>query len=136
MREKLPLSMAMRDHSRQLRAGMTDAELRLWYFLRNRRFLGLKFRRQIALPPYVLDFYCAEHGLAIELDGSQHLESGNDAIRDAWLLYKGVVVLRFWNHDVMMNAESVLESIRLKIERLSLTPHPSPEGRGVKTREE
>lgn len=62
---------------------MTEAEQRLWFFLRDRRLLGFKFRRQVAVPPYVLDFYCVQHRLAVELDGSQHLESINDSERDA-----------------------------------------------------
>lgn len=119
-----------------MRRSMTDAEQRLWYFLRDRRFLGLKFRRQVAIPPYVLDFYCAEYGLVIELDGSQHLDPARDAVRDAWLAMKKMKVLRFWNHDVLQDVESVLEAIRLEIDRLSLTPSPSPEGRGEEIREE
>lgn len=61
--------------ARQLRNEQTDAEHLLWRHLRNRQFLALKFRRQYPMPPYVLDFYCAELALVIELDGGQHIEA-------------------------------------------------------------
>lgn len=65
---------------------------------------------------YVLDFYCHELKLAVELDGGQHLESAYDAERDAWLVRQGIRVLRFWNHDALVRTDSVLEAIRLVVE--------------------
>ena len=60
---------------RQLRREQTDAEKLLWYCLRNRQLFGLKFRRQYPVGPYILDFYCHEYKLCVELDGGQHYES-------------------------------------------------------------
>ncbi|WP_447747425.1 endonuclease domain-containing protein [Pseudomonas nicosulfuronedens] len=101
---------------RRLRRRQTDAERRIWGYLRDRRFLGLKFRRQVPCGVYVLDFYCHELRLAVELDGGQHLESAHDAERDAWLVGQGVRVVRFWNHDVLFRIDVVLEALRLEVE--------------------
>src|SRR3712207_2629870 len=68
--------------SRELRHGQTDAEQLLWQMLRGRRLAGMKFRRQHALGPYILDFFCAERGLVVELDGDQHARPGS-ALYDA-----------------------------------------------------
>ena len=115
------------DRARLLRTGQTDAEWRLWYHLRAHRFLGLKFRRQKPLGPYIVDFLCHEPALVIELDGGQHGEqAGYDQQRDAWLRAQGLAVLRFWNHEVLQDTPAVLERIRLEVQALS--PHPSPAG--------
>lgn len=104
------------DFARQLRRRQTDAERRIWGNLRDRRFLGLKFRRQVPCGRYVLDFYCHELRLAVELDGGQHLESAWDLERDSWLAGQGIRVVRFWNHDVLARPEIVLEALRLSVE--------------------
>ncbi|MEP9316625.1 endonuclease domain-containing protein [Pseudomonas sp. LABIM340] len=104
------------EFARQLRRRQTDAESRMWACLRDRRFLGLKFRRLVPCGRYVLDFYCHELRLAVELDGGQHLESDHDAERDAWLVGQGIRVARFWNHDVLLRTEVVLEALRLAVE--------------------
>lgn len=75
--------------ARQLRRRQTDAELSLWAASRDRRFLGLKFRRQVPCGRYVLDFYCHALRLVVELDGGQHLESAHDRERDVWLAGQG-----------------------------------------------
>jgi len=90
---------------------MTDAEARLWYFLRDRRFVGFKLVRQAPIGPYVVDFLCRQTKLVIELDGSQHADSARDAMRDAFLKGHGYRVLRFWNSDVFINREGVLTVI-------------------------
>ena len=87
---------------------MTDAERRLWSLLRDRRLNGHKFRRQHPLGPYVLDFACLEHMLAVEVDGGQHAENEHDRERTAWLEAQGWRVVRFWNNDVLSNAEGVV----------------------------
>ena len=107
---------------RTLRRNQTEAEQRLWRLLRDRQIDGLKFRRQHPIGPYILDFYCAEHRLAVELDGGQHALSRKDTIRDRWLNVRGCRVLRFWNHDVLTQPGAVLESILLAITH----PHPAP----------
>jgi adenine-specific DNA-methyltransferase len=124
----------MRARARQLRARMTDAETLLWRLLRNRRLAGAKFRRQHPMGRYILDFYCIEKRLCIELDGGQHMQAATyDAKRDAWLRKNGVHVLRFWNNQVVAETEGVMEAIYqvLVEEANSLTPCPSPvNGRG------
>ena len=113
--------------AKRLRGSQTDAELCLWYRLRAHRFLGLKFKRQKPLGPYVADFVCLEHRLVIEVDGSQHndqrLES--DRVRDHWLKEQGLTVLRFWNDEVLRDTDSVLERIRQAVESEGPSP-PTP----------
>lgn len=100
------------DLARSLRQNPTDAEARLWYLLRDRRLLGHKFRRQHPLPPYVVDFVCLKARLIIELDGGQHLErKAYDDQRTAYLERKGFRVLRFWNDEVLIQSDVVLEVI-------------------------
>ncbi|WP_316153476.1 endonuclease domain-containing protein [Cupriavidus sp. BIC8F] len=94
-----------------LRSNQTEAEWRLWYHFRAHRFLGLKFKRQFQLGPYVVDFVCMELKLMIEADGGQH-NGPLDAKRDARLGREGFRVLRFWNHEVLHQTESVLERVR------------------------
>ncbi len=103
-----------REFARQLRAQSTDAEKRLWRLLRDRRFSEFKFRRQYACGSYFLDFYCATAKLAVELDGGGHGfpdQRTRDENRNEFLAAKGIQVLRFWNHQ--MGGE--LESIRFEI---------------------
>jgi len=117
--------------ARNLRTDQTDAEKVLWYQFRSRRFFGLKFRRQHPIKNYIADFCCVEKMLVIEVDGGQHqLQRETDLIRTIELRRLGYSVMRFWNHEVLNDLESVLESIRLGI--LPLTP-PSPKGRGKRT---
>ncbi|QJP12106.1 endonuclease domain-containing protein [Pseudomonas multiresinivorans] len=117
----------MTQFSKQLRHDQTEAELALWHHLRAHRFLGLKFRRQKVIGPYIIDFICHERMLIIELDGGQHLDSGRDRERDAWLKTRGFKVLRFWNHDVLLKMDSVLETVRLMLDADALpSPQPSP----------
>ena len=101
-----------RRHAPELRTAMTDAERRLWAGLRGEQ-LGVKFRRQHPLGPYVLDFACLDPKIAIEIDGSQHLEQVEyDAQRSAWLAAHGYVVLRFWANDALSNTAGVLSRIQ------------------------
>jgi adenine-specific DNA-methyltransferase len=91
---------------------MTDAEKRLWYLLRDRRFSDHKFRRQYPVESYIADFACVEALLIVEVDGGQHTENAEeDAKRTAFLEQNGWRVLRFWNHDVLRHTETVLETI-------------------------
>ena len=73
--------------------------------------MGLKFKRQKPIGPYIANFACTEYKLIIECDGSQHGDS-RDLQRDAWLFANGYTVLRFWNNVVLVETESVLEQIR------------------------
>jgi len=107
--------------AKKLRSDMTDAERRLWYLLRGHRFGGFKFKRQVPVGPYIVDFACLGRGLVVEVDGGQHAESAKDRIRDAWLNTQGLCVLRFWNHDVLGNTAGVLQTIMTTLE----SPLPS-----------
>ncbi len=98
--------------ARELRHSMTEAETRLWYQVRDRRLLGYKFRRQVPIGKYVADFACLEVRLIIELDGSQHLDATEkDSGRTNDLVALGFRVLRFWNDDVFLRLNDVLEQI-------------------------
>ncbi len=132
---KVPLPTDLKAFARELRELQTDAESAMWYLLRDRRFFGFKFRRQHPMQPYVLDFYCQELKLAVELDGGQHnqaAETKRDAGRTAELERRGLKLVRYWNNEVLNQTESVLEDLMLRVHQLgvSLTPSPSPEGRG------
>jgi len=126
------LNPILTQFAREMRHAPTDAEGRLWYFLRNRRMAGHKFRRQHSIGPYIVDFVCVDARLAIEIDGGQHGESeaiGSDQARDSFLRERGLEVLRFWNHEVLGRTEAVLEKIWLALENPS-PPTPLPKGRG------
>jgi very-short-patch-repair endonuclease len=114
--------------ARELRSRMTDAERKLWFALRDRRFANFKFRRQVPLGPFIADFVCFDARLVVEVDGGQHAESRSDERRDQWFVANGFVVRRFWNNDVLENLEGVLTSI-LGILREG-TPHPDRASRG------
>jgi len=127
-----PLPTRTRNTAKALRAGMTDAEQALWYRLRGARLGGFKFRRQHAVPPYVVDFYCHEAKLVVELDGSQH-RADADAARTAVLEARGIQVLRFWDNQVLEDPDSVLSEILGIARNRTLTRPcgaPSPGGRG------
>ena len=96
---------------RQLRRNATDAEMKLWFVVCDRRLAGYKFVRQISIGPYVADFLCRDRKLIVEVDGGQHAESASDQIRDAYLTSEGYSVLRFWNSDVLGNIDGVLQTI-------------------------
>jgi very-short-patch-repair endonuclease len=93
---------------------MTEAEQRLWSALRRRQLDGLRFRRQVPLGRFIVDFACYDARVVIELDGGQHGETeAEDAVRTAWLEDHDFRVLRFWNDEVFENLEGVLEVIRV-----------------------
>lgn len=112
-RWRAPLKVQQR--ARELRKEMTPAEMRLWQALRGNALDGAYFRRQHAVGPYILDFYCAKSKLAIEIDGDSHLEQGQyDAERTRWLeSEKGMRVLRFSNQDVLCDLDGVIQTIRI-----------------------
>jgi very-short-patch-repair endonuclease len=99
---------------RNLRRRSTDAENRLWYHLRGRRFEGAKFLRQFPVGGFVTDFACRDAHLAIELDGGQHTPEA-DTPRTQIIEAFGYRILRFWNNDVLTNTEGVLEAIRQEL---------------------
>ncbi len=100
--------------ARELRRKATRAEIALWSQLRGRRLQGFKFRRQHRVGPYILDFYSSQARLAIELDGGGHAEpdqAAYDRERTRELESRGILELRFWNHDVLQRREAVLTEI-------------------------
>jgi very-short-patch-repair endonuclease len=119
-------------YASHLRANQTDAEKHLWHQLRNRQLAGFKFRRQLSLPPYIVDFACLECRLIIEVDGGQHAnEVIYDTERSEHFLKQGYRVLRFWNNEVLGNLNGVLERVLQELNITTphsspLTPHPGP----------
>ncbi|MEI8147278.1 MAG: DUF559 domain-containing protein, partial [Alphaproteobacteria bacterium] len=99
------------ERARRLRRQSTGLEGQLWHLLRHRRLGGLKFRRQVTLGRYIVDFACFKSRLVIEADGKQHLGSLSDKARDAWLSGQGFTVLRFWNHEISDRPDWVLDEI-------------------------
>jgi very-short-patch-repair endonuclease len=102
-------------HRRRLRKNATDAERTLWSILRGRQMADLKFFRQYSVGPYILDFYCPEQRLAIEIDGGQHADvygQQHDAHRDRYLRDLNIRVIRFWNNEVLQNIEGIGERIK------------------------
>jgi very-short-patch-repair endonuclease len=92
-----------------LRATPTDAEMQLWLRLRQKQLYGLRFRRQHPMGVYIVDFFCAEAKLIIEVDGGQHADDNNK--RTAWLEARGYRLIRFWNNEVPTNIDGVLLAI-------------------------
>ncbi|CAI8804134.1 methionine--tRNA ligase [Methylocaldum szegediense] len=132
-------------YARQLRKTATDAETRMWNLLRDRRIANAKFRRQhpveLGGKRHVLDFFCPEANLCIEIDGSQHLEQVRyDTERTRLLAAQGIRVLRFWNNEVLAQTETVAEMIWLALTAGQTQtqkptsppspPAPLPEGEG------
>ena len=94
-----------------MRRRPTEAEAKLWYLLRDRRFASYKFRRQLPVGDFIADFVCLSAKLIIELDGSQHVENAYDARRDAYLRAQGFRVLRLWNTDILADADAAMDAI-------------------------
>ena len=133
---KGPLSLRERDREREresknllarartLRRQSSDVENVLWRHLRARRLMGYKFRRQVVITPYIVDFVCLEARLIIEADGGQHSDQVvYDAKRTARLEGLGYRIMRFWNNEIMDELQVVLEQIRTA---LNEAPSPQP----------
>ena len=104
---------AHRTFARAMRADATRAENQLWQALRNRQLEGLKFKRQVPLGGYILDFVCFEARIIVEVDGGQHSGSQRDLERDGYFGSQGFRTLRFWNDEIVEN----LDGVCLKIMR-------------------
>ncbi|MEX1276575.1 MAG: endonuclease domain-containing protein [Bacteroidota bacterium] len=99
---------------RALRKSMPEAEVILWSKLKEKQLAGYKFRRQYSVGPYVVDFYCAQKKLAIELDGDSHFGPGaqeRDGKRQEWIETFGLRFLRFTNNEVQKNLYGILTAI-------------------------
>lgn len=114
--------------ARGLREESSIPERVLWGMLRSRRLGGLKFRRQVVFEPYVVDFYCADHKLVVELDGQSHDgQQDRDAKRTEHLESLGLRVVRVTNHDLSTNPEGVGRFILAQaVAGLAPDPHPGP----------
>jgi very-short-patch-repair endonuclease len=113
----------LRNRARDLRRAQTEAERRLWTRLRHRQLYDVKFRRQHPVGPFITDFCCSAHRLVVELDGGQHaVQTDADQARTAFLRQHGYRVLRFWDHEVIENIETVLQRIAVELR----DPHPAP----------
>jgi very-short-patch-repair endonuclease len=121
-----------------MRREPTEPEKRLWRHLSNSQLNGFKFRRQAAIPPFIVDFFCPAKGLIVEIDGETHVAEA-DARRDAVLAARGFMTIRFTNHDVMSNMDGVLTTILHTLNTIpdrqwealdSPPPKPNPAGGG------
>ncbi len=103
------------NYAKDLRKNQTPAEVKLWNLLRNRNLRGLKFRRQHPVKPlFILDFYCMEYKIAIEIDGGYHkkyLQTQEDQERTILLNLMGIKVIRFTNEEVLENSSWVIQQI-------------------------
>ncbi len=107
----------LRSARRLLRNKLTPEEAILWNLIKNNK-LGCKFRRQHSAGNFVMDFYCATKRLAIELDGSHHLDNvEHDQERTNYLESVGIKVIRFWNGEIKNNLAGVMEKIKEELER-------------------
>lgn len=114
------------ESARGLRKKQTPADDVMWELLRDRQFMGLKFRRQHQIGDYVADFFCDKHKLVIELDGAVHSEpqqAKKDKTRDSYLQSLGLTVIRLRNEEFLSNPEAALNKIIAQL--------PAPIGRGA-----
>ncbi len=112
---------------------MTGPETRLWSRLRARQLQGLKFRRQHGIGPYIVDFYCPEQSLVIEIDGDSHADADQivrDQLRDRYFQSLSLRVIRYFNDDIVKNLAGVLEDLAEKLASGSTSPRPSLRRRG------
>ena len=116
------------ERARELRRPQTRAEQKLWSALRDRRLGGFKFRRQHPIDRFIVDFFCHECSLVIEVDGDSHVTQVEyDQARTAWLSDRGCAVIRFTNQEVFVHGEAVLNAILETSQRLSgRQDFPSP----------
>ena len=106
---------------KELRNHGTSAEATMWLMLKNRQVLGMKFRRQFSVGSFVIDFYCPEIKLAIELDGAPHFTFAGgmyDDEREKYIASQGITTLRYENKDIFKNPEGVIEEIEETVKRL------------------
>lgn len=103
----------------ELRRRQTYAEQRFWARVSNRQFFNLKFRRQHGIGPYIVDFYCPERLLIVEIDGDTHADNQtirSDQERTKNLTALGYTVIRYTNHEVMRRTEDVLNDLSVKLQ--------------------
>ena len=138
MNKKPPTNPILLHHAREMRQQPTEPERRLWQHLRRKQLGGFRFRRQQPLGAYIVDFYCHDSRLVVEVDGDSHaFQEEYDAERTAWLEEQGNQVIRFWNVEVMQNLDGVLQVILETCDALAsmgkISPLPNPPPRGEET---
>lgn len=114
----------LKTRRKELRHHQTEAERTVWNMVRNRQILNLKFFRQYSVGSYILDFYCPETRLAIEIDGGQHNEPENllhDEERTKFLNEQNIKVIRFWNTEVLQNKVGVCQVIYDTLNKIKLS---------------
>ena len=122
------ISNEMYERAKSLRSEMTPAEKILWKELKTNKLNGLHFRRQQIIDRFIVDFYCHQHALIVELDGGVHdLQKGLDVEREAYLMAHGFRIIRFTNQEIFKDLPTVLKKI---VETCSPLTPPSLEGRG------
>jgi len=117
------------ENARFLKKVQTEAEAALWQRIRGKKLNGFKFRRQHPVDYYIVDFYCHEGKLVIEVDGEIHEQNDNrdyDKERTEDLIALGLTVIRFANEQVLQNIDLVLEEIKRHLRPAPLLPHPRP----------
>jgi very-short-patch-repair endonuclease len=118
---------------RRLRSKQTPAEQLIWAKLRGNQIHGLKFRRQHGIDSFIVDFFCPERALVIEVDGDVHATKNKikkDRQRENTLHSLGIKVIRYNNDDILHNLMGVLEDIALHVSKISTSPNPSLQRRG------
>jgi very-short-patch-repair endonuclease len=136
----VPLRKLLLTRAKWMRANPTDAEKRLWTILRNKRLSDYKFKRQVVLDWYIVDFINFEHRLIVEADGSQHADNKYDEKRNIYLKSQDFNVLRFWNSDALKETKAVTETIWCALQAppplpsaaLRLPPSPA-RGEGIES---
>jgi very-short-patch-repair endonuclease len=124
---KMPITVVLRQRSRDLRQNMPGAERAFWFAVRAHRFHGLSFRRQAPIAGYIVDFVCHEKWLVVEIDGATHGADEairRDAIRTHRLQAEGYRVVRYWNNDIMTNLDGVLLDLASRIAPPDTPPNP------------
>jgi very-short-patch-repair endonuclease len=101
----------LKTRARAMRREPTESERKLWHLLRDRRFSGFKFRRQVQIGSYIVDFVCPAKRLVVEADGGQHAENRYDAQRDIWLKTQGFRIPRFWNDEILHHPDEVSDTL-------------------------
>lgn len=112
------------DRAKAMRSTPTEAEAKLWSLLRGKRLFQYKFKRQVVIGRYIVDFINFQNRIIIEADGSQHAENKRDEARDAYLASQNFRVLRFWNNDILKRPDAVCELVLNALK--APLPNPSP----------
>ncbi len=129
-RKIIPYNPILKERARYLRNNSTLSEILLWKQLKGKQLRGYDFHRQKPIDQYIVDFYCAELSLAIEIDGLSHDDTkvDYDSQREQRLNQLGVHVIRFTDDVVKQNVMGVVEAIELWIDEQETHPQPLPRG--------